>query len=232
MKAMILAAGRGERLRPLTDTCPKPLIEIGGRALIDWTIERLAAAGFRDLVVNLSWLGEQLRAALGDGRRWGVRLRYSPEPDVALETGGGIHAALPLLGDGPFAVVNGDLWTDFDFARLRQPLDSQLAHLVLVDNPAHHPRGDFTLDHGRVSTGSARRLTFSGIGVYRAQLFAGCSAGRFALAPLLVRAMHHAQVSGEHFRGRWFDTGSPRRLAAARAAVEAETRPDAIPPQP
>ena len=210
MKAMILAAGRGERMRPLTDRVPKPLLRAGGKSLIVYHIEALVAAGIRELVINHAHLGEQIEAALGDGRRWGVRIRYSPE-EAALETGGGIFRALPLLGDGPFLVVNGDIWCDYGFSV--PPLaEGLLAHLVLVDNPAHNPRGDFGLSGGRVVNGGAARFTFSGIGLYRSELFAGCESGAFPLAPLLRAACDRGQVSGEHFSGRWTDVGTPRRL--------------------
>lgn len=209
---MILAAGRGERMRPLTDAIPKPLLPAGGRCLIEHHLEALAAAGIRDVVVNHAHLGAQIEAALGDGTAYGLRIRYSPEAE-ALETGGGIFRALPLLGPGPFLVVNGDIWTDYDPGRLRIA-DTDLAHLVLVDNPPHHPAGDFVLAGGRVRPEGAPRLTFSGIGAYRPALFSGCTPGRFPLAPLLRAAMGRDAVGGEHFAGRWVDVGTPERLAA------------------
>jgi MurNAc alpha-1-phosphate uridylyltransferase len=208
---MILAAGRGERMRPLTDTTPKPLLQAGGKALIEYHLEALAAAGFDTVVINHAHLGEQLQQALGDGSRFGLRIRYSPEGE-ALETGGGIFRALPLLGDGPFAVINGDVWSDYPYARLRR-LQPERAHLVLVDNPPQHPQGDFLLQGGRVAVGEGQRLTFSGIGVYHPTLFAGCREEAFPLAPLLRRAMAEGRVSGEHYRGQWFDIGTPERLA-------------------
>ena len=211
MKAMILAAGRGERMRPLTDHTPKPLLLVAGKPLIVHHIERLARAGFRELVINHAHLGEQIEAALGDGSQWGLCIRYSAESE-ALETGGGIHKALPLLGDGPFLVLNGDVWCDIDFGGLRLAAED-LAHLVLVDNPAHHPKGDFVLDHGRVSSHGDGRLTFSGIGAYRAELFHGCEPGAFPLAPLLRRTMDAGRVSGSHHHGAWWDIGTPQRLA-------------------
>lgn len=216
MKAMILAAGRGERMRPLTDTVPKPLLRVGGRALIEHLIDRLAGAGYRDLVINHSYLGAAIESALGDGERYGVHISYSPESAGALETGGGIRRALPLLGEA-FLVVNGDLWTDYPFERLPGSPDG-LAHLVLVDNPSHHPQGDFVLAAGAVREEGEPRLTFAGIGVYRAALFAGVATERFQLAHLLRRAMAEGQVSGEHYRGRWSDVGTPRRLAELRAS--------------
>lgn len=211
MKALILAAGRGERLRPLTDHTPKPLLEAGGRPLIEHTIIGLAQAGYTDLVINLAHLGEQIQARLGDGGALGVRIAYSHEGDEALETGGGIHRALALLGDGPFLVVNGDIATDYPFERLdAQP--QGLAHLVLVANPGHHPQGDFALDRGQVLAAGEPRHTFSGIGVYRPELFAGCVPGKFPLAPLLRQAMAQSLVSGELYPGFWMDIGTLERL--------------------
>jgi len=208
---MILAAGRGERMRPLTDHTPKPLLEAGGKPLIEYHIEALARGGIRRLVINLAHLGEQIPRRLGDGGRWGVAIRYTQEPPGALETGGGIFNALDLLDD-PFLVVNGDVWCDCDFARLRCPADA-LAHLLLVDNPAHHPKGDFSLDNGRIHNRVEARLTFSGIGLYRPALFDGCAPGPFPLAPLLRKAADQGRLSGEHFRGDWMDIGTPQRLA-------------------
>ena len=214
MRAMILAAGRGERMRPLTLARPKPLLEAGGAPLIVHHLRALQAAGFADVVVNLSWLGEQIRAALGDGSRHGVRLHYSDEGPEPLETGGGICRALPLLGEGPFLVLNGDVWTDIDWSGLRDRLAlHDLAHLVLVANPPHNERGDFLLENGRVVESAGERLTFSGVGVYRAALFAGCRDGVFKLAPLLRAAARAGRVSGELHRGAWLDIGTPERLA-------------------
>ena len=211
---MILAAGRGERMRPLTDHAPKPLLPVAGQPLIAHHLQALRAAGIVDLVINTGHLGEQLPATLGDGRDWGVRIAYSPEPPEALETGGGIFQALPLLGAKPFLVVNGDVWTDYPFAGL-PTAPAGLAHLVLVDNPPHHPQGDFALeaDSGRVGEHGARRLTFSGISVLRPELFAGCAPGRFPLGPLLRRAMADGAVTGERYGGAWRDVGTPQRLA-------------------
>ena len=212
MKAMILAAGKGERLRPLTLHTPKPLVPVGGMPLIEHHVRALAGAGFRELVINHAWLGAQIEAYLGDGARFGVRIAYSAEGEP-LETGGGIHRALPLLGERPFLLVNGDIWTDYDFAALHRA-PAGLAHLVLVDNPAHHPEGDFRLQDGQaVPRGAQAGLTYSGIAVLDPGLFAGCRAGAFKLAPLLVEAMGRGQVSGEHFRGRWVDVGTHERLA-------------------
>ena len=212
MKAMILAAGRGERMRPLTDETPKPLLQAGGKTLIEHQIARLRAAGLRDLVINHAHLGERIEQALGDGRRLGVSIQYSPEGQgQALETGGGIHRALPLLGTDPFLVVNGDIWSDIDYGRLRIAA-GDLAHLVLVDNPAHHPDGDFALDGDRVRTDGPVRLTFAGVGIYRPELFADCRPGAFPLAPLLTGAMARDRCGGSHHKGQWIDIGTPERL--------------------
>ena len=209
---MILAAGRGERMRPLTDHTPKPLLEVAGKPLIVWHIERLAAAGIRDLVINHAHLGAQIEQRLGDGSAWQVRIRYSAEGEGrALETGGGIFRALPLLGEAPFLVVNADVWCDLDFA-VPWLAGDDLAHLVLVDNPAHNADGDFALAGDRVQREGRSQLTFSGIGVYRAALFSGCSPGAFPLAPLLREAMDAGRVSGMHHRGQWSDIGTPQRL--------------------
>lgn len=221
---MILAAGRGERMRPLTDRTPKPLLGVGGKPLIVWHIERLVRAGLSDIVINHAWLGEQIEAALGDGSRFGARIHYSRETS-ALETAGGIVLALPLLGAGPFLVVNGDVYTDFDFASLAaMTLNGRLAHLVLIDNPAHHPQGDFALNGGTVAEDGAARLTFSGIGLYHPALFDGLVPGaRAPLAPLLRRAMREGRVSGVHFQGRWVDVGTAERLADLDASLRRES---------
>ncbi len=219
MDALILAAGRGERLRPLTDRTPKPLLRAGPRRLIEFHLDALAAAGFERVVINHAHLGQQIVDALGDGRRYGLVIRYSPEPEGALETGGGIVNALPLIDSDPFAVVNADIWTDYPLTRLALAPHAD-AHLVLVDNPAHHPGGDFRLEHGRVrpkvAAADAAALTFSGIGVYRRALFAGLAPGRFALAPILTAAARAGRVDGEHFTGRWIDVGDPQRLRRLR----------------
>ncbi len=213
---MILAAGRGERMRPLTDHTPKPLLQAGGKPLIVWHIERLVHAGITDLVINHAHLGLQIERALGDGSRFGARIRYSDEGS-ALETAGGIAFALHLLGEQPFAVVNGDVYCDYDFAHLPQRAaaltnSDDMAHLVLVDNPEHHPNGDFGLHEARV-TGSAPKWTFSGIGLYRPELFASIPRGSKApLAPLLREQIALGKVSGEHHRGVWIDVGTPQRL--------------------
>jgi MurNAc alpha-1-phosphate uridylyltransferase len=211
LTVMILAAGRGERMRPLTDSTPKPLLPLAGRPIIVHLVEHLAAAGFTDLIVNHAHLGERIVEALGNGARYGVNITYSPEGEAGLETGGGILKALPLIGTDPFVVINGDIWTDYPFERLPHRL-AGLAHLVLVDNPQHHPAGDFILDDGQVRDDGTPRLTFSGIGVYA--LFAHCRPGKFPLAPLLRAAMRAGQVSGERYRGRWHDLGTPERLRA------------------
>lgn len=215
MKAMILAAGKGERMRPLTLHTPKPLLPVAGKALIEYHIEALAAAGITGLVINHAWLGQQVEQALGDGSRYGVSIVYSRETEP-LETGGGILRALPLLGDDPFVLVNGDIWADYDFARLPQQPDG-LAHLVLVDNPEHHGGGDFALEQGQVRSAGASMLTYSGIAVLHPRLFAGCAGGAFRLAPLLRAAMEEGLVSGEHFAGRWLDVGTVERLALAES---------------
>jgi len=227
MKALVFGAGKGERMRPLTDTTPKPLLEVRGKPLIAWHLEKLAAIGVREVVVNTSWLADRFAPALGDGSRWGLRLHYSYEGPEPLETGGGLLHALPLLGDAPFIAVNGDIWCDLDFATLpREPAGQ--AHLVLVDNPPHHPGGDFALlADGRVEAAGEARLTFAGLGVYRPSLLAawrstlGAADGadldppRFKLAPLLRAAMRAGTVTGQHHRGAWTDVGTPERLAAA-----------------
>jgi len=219
--AMILAAGRGERMRPLTDTLPKPLLPVAGKPIIEWHLEALANAGLQEVVINVSWLAEAIIAALGDGQRWGLRLHFSREGEPPLETGGGIVRALPWLGEGPFLVINGDVWTDLDLAGLMMP-EASLAHLVMVPNPPHHLHGDFYLHQGRLATGApGRRFTFSGIGLYRATLFDGCEPGRFPLAPLLIAAMDRGRVSGEVWDGEWRDIGTVDRLEALRQAAGA-----------
>ncbi len=225
MKAMILAAGRGERMRPLTDHTPKPLLKVGGRRLIEYHIDALVAAGLREIVINHAHLGSQIEALLGDGVRYGAQINYSadtPEGE-ALETGGGIFKALPLLGDAPFVVINGDIWTDYPYRHL-PTVPQGMAHLVLIDNPPHHLKGDFVLrvgTHHNMVHGtnnvydpapSEPTLTFTGIGVYRPELFAGCTPGKFQLAPLLRKAMQQHAVTGVHYTGRWMDIGTPQRL--------------------
>jgi len=218
MKAMVLAAGRGERMRPLTDHTPKPLLVAGGKPLIAWHLEALARAGIRDVIVNLSWLGAQIRAALGDGRQFGLQIQYSDEGSPALETGGGIFHALPLLGPAPFLVVNGDTFTDIDVSSLRLPAAAD-ARLVMVSNPPQHPAGDFVLDGERLVVGAGPTLTYSGIGIFSPALFAGCTEGQFPLLPLLKRAIAAGRLQGQHHTGQWLDIGSPQRLAALRVQL-------------
>jgi MurNAc alpha-1-phosphate uridylyltransferase len=210
---MLLAAGRGERLRPITDTLPKPLVAVAGKPLIAYHLEALARAEIRSVVINLSWLGEKIRAALGDGSRYGVRIAYSEEGPVPLETGGGIHRALALLGPDPFLVVNSDVWTDMDFSRILTLEEGADARLLLAPNPPHHPRGDFGLEGDFVVEREADRFTYTGIGMYRPELFAGCAPGKFPLLPLLKRAIAARRLRGEVYRGEWLDIGSPERLA-------------------
>lgn len=228
VRAMILAAGRGERMRPHTDHRPKPMLPVAGQPLIERHLERLRAAGVEDIVVNLGWLGEVIREGLGDGSAFGVRVRYSVEGWPALESGGGIHHALPLLGDAPFVVVNGDVWTDYPLARLVQravTLEPGLdAHLVLVRNPTHHPRGDFVLADGRVDNDGEGRHTFSGLSVHRPQLFTGCEPGHFPLLPLWRAAAGAGRISGELYEGLWSDVGTPERLDELQRALGATTR--------
>jgi MurNAc alpha-1-phosphate uridylyltransferase len=213
---MILAAGRGERMRPLSDHTPKPLLEVGGRPLIEMLVNRLAAAGLSRIVINLGWLGAQIRARLGDGSRFGVAIRYSVEDPEPLETAGGIFRALPLLDADAFAVVNGDICTDFPFDSLGVAPDAD-AHLILVPNPPHHPQGDFGLDGDRALPAAPLQYTFSGIAVYRPDFFAGCRDGKFPLKPLLLRSMTEGRCRAELFAGRWEDVGTPARLAALNA---------------
>ncbi len=225
-RAMIFAAGRGERMRPLTDSTPKPLLEVCGKRLIEWHLEKLGAAGITHVVINTSWLAEQFPAALGNGSRWDLRISYIDEGPIPLETGGGMLNALDLLGDDAFLLVNGDVWTDMDFSTLSQPMNSE-AHLLMVANPAHVAHGDFALEsNGYLVDSGPARLTYSGIGLYRASLFANWRATfathtsaleippRFPLAPLLRDAMRRHKASGEFSTARWFDIGTPQRLAA------------------
>lgn len=261
MLAMILAAGRGERMRPLTDSTPKPLLKVGGKPLIVWHIERLAHADITDLIINHAHLGEQIESALGDGSQFGVNIQYSNE-GTALETAGGIAFALPLLGNSPFAVINGDIWCDYDFTHLPELATAlnekeDMAHLVMVDNPLQHPDGDFCLDSGRlksthpspplsgrgqvVSTATeettrhapltrgargVRTLTFSGIGIYRPELFANIPRGsKTPLAPLLREQIVAGKASGEHHTGKWTDVGTPQRLAELDNSLLHKTTP-------
>lgn len=214
--AMILGAGRGERMRPLTDRLPKPLLPVRGKPLVEYHLERLAQAGVERIVINLAWLGNMIREALGNGSRFGVRIDYSDEAPQALETGGGVFRALPLLGDGAFLVVNGDVFSDYPFSRavLAPGRD---AHLVLVPNPPQHPTGDFGLERGLALPDAQVRYTFAGIAVYRREFFAGCTGGAFPLKPLLLRAMSAARCSAELYRGLWQDVGTAERLLALNA---------------
>ena len=223
MKVMLLAAGRGERMRPLTDEHPKPLLQVAGKPLVVWHLERLARAGFRDMVINVSWLGQQIVDALGDGSRYGVHIEWSREPWPALETGGGLFNALPLLGDAPFLLVNSDVYTDIDFASLRIAPDD-LAQLVLVPNPPHHLQGDFWLDKGRIGAEGGERLTYSGISVLRPALFAGAQPGRFPLLPWLLRALAAGRLGGQKHAGRWLDIGTPERLRELDAELASVRR--------
>ena len=211
MKAMILAAGRGERMRPLTDNTPKPLLEVGGKALIEYHLLALKKAGIHDVIINHAWLGEQIELRLGNGEQYGLRIGYSPEVPEALETAGGIIQALQWLGSDPFIVINGDIWSDYPLQQLPGSPDG-LAHLVMVDNPLHNPQGDFCLINNSLQAQGKAKLTYSGIGVYHPDLFAGLEAGKRPLAPLLKNAMDKKLVSGEHYHGRWYDIGTPERL--------------------
>ncbi|HHQ15025.1 MAG TPA: nucleotidyltransferase family protein [Chromatiales bacterium] len=212
---MVLAAGRGQRMQPLTDVLPKPLLEVGSSRLIDFPLQTLAQAGINQVVINLAWLGAQIREYVGDGSRYGLSVSFSDEGASALETGGGIFHALPLLGDAPFWVLNADVYSEYPL-RARTLSDGMLAHLVLVPNPAHHPGGDFTLSGDRVGLGSGPRYTYSGWAVLSPALFEGCTAGKFPLAPLLVAAIEQGWVSGELFEGYWMDVGTPKRLERLR----------------
>ena len=216
--AMILAAGRGERMRPLTDSVPKPLLEVRGKALIEYHLERLALAGISQVVVNLDWLGSMIRDRLGHGSRYGVRIAYSEESPRALETAGGIFRALPLLGPRAFLVLNGDVFTDYPVGRVSIAPDHD-AHLVLVPNPVQHPRGDFGFEQGMAVPSAPVQYTFSGIALYRPQFFADCVAGAFPLKPLLLRSMAARRCSAELYHGLWEDVGTPERLAALNASA-------------
>ena len=212
MKAMILAAGRGERMRPLTDTLPKPLLQAGGKPLITRHIEALARAGVSEIVINTGWQGDKLPAALGDGARFGVQIHYSVEGWPALETAGGILNALPLLGDAPFVLVNGDVYCDIDFAGLQLQAED-LGQLLLVDNPSHNPQGDFALNNGRIQLDGANKLTYAGIAVLHPALFAGLTPGSRPLREILQQAIAAQRLGGQHHPGQWFDIGTPQRLA-------------------
>lgn len=222
MRAMILAAGRGERMRPLTDTVPKPLLSAGGKPLIEYHLAALRSAGITDIVINLAWRGAMIRDALGEGARFGTRLQYSDEGDAALETGGGVFKALPLLGPEPFLVVSADVWTDYPLAGCIDRLaGADVAHFVLVPNPDFHERGDFGLSDGRVTDAAGPRCTYANIGIFRPEFFAGCQGGRFALAPLMFEWIRKGRVSGELYSGRWRNVGTPAQLAALDAELTA-----------
>lgn len=211
--AMILAAGRGTRMRELTDHCPKPLLEVAGKSLIEYHIQALAKAGIQHIVINTAYLGHMLEAALGNGSRWGVNIQYSHEQELGLETAGGIINALPLLGEEPFIVVNGDVWSDYDFAQLKLG-DEYLAKLVLVNNPEHNPKGDFAIDADKLlSLAASPRYTFSGISIYRPRFFAGLPCGFLALREPLQQGIQNNSISAEHYAGDWQDIGTPERLA-------------------
>jgi len=225
---MILAAGRGERLRPLTDHTPKPLLPAGGKPLIVWHLERLAAAGFHDIIINHAHLGEQIEQVLGNGAKWGLAIRYSPEPPGALETAGGIAQALPLLGDAPFLVVNGDVYCPIDFARLSaRPVAPGHAHLIMVANPAHHAGGDFSLDGNRVVHAQGEQtLTYAGIGIFTPAFFHAVPPGQpLKLRPLLDAAIAAGTLTGERYTGQWVDVGTPERLAELDTGLRQQMEP-------
>ncbi len=208
MKAMILAAGRGKRMQPFTDTLPKPLLLVGDKPLLAYHLLALAKIGIQEVVINLSHLADRVQQNIGDGSDYNLRIHYSVE-QPALETGGGILQALPLLGPDPFLVVSGDIWTDFPFQNLPQQLTDKLAHLVLVDNPSYHPHGDFVLENGYLSAEGPKKLTFANIGIYHPDLFKNCQPGAFPLGKLLRAAIHEGKISGEHYRGDWVNVGTP-----------------------
>lgn len=229
---MILAAGRGERMRPLTDVLPKPLLKVGGITLIEYQLKNLARAGFVDIVINHAYLGAMIENALGTGERYGVNIHYSPERAI-LETAGGIAHAMPLLtdqsGNRPFLAVNADIYCEMEYVSLLPVMNAmqaeriQLAHLVLVDNPPHHATGDFALQQNKISLAGNNRLTFSGIGIYQPQLFSAIEPGlAIKLAPLLRQAIEEGKVSGEYFSGQWIDVGTPQRLEALDAQLKSQ----------
>lgn len=217
MRAMILAAGRGERMRPLTDHCPKPLLKVAGKPLLVFHVEKLVAIGVTDIVINHAWLGQQIVEQIKDGREYGANIVYSAEPEGALETAGGIINALPLIGDEPFIAVNGDIWTDYDFARLPEDIGQSLAHLVLVDNPEHNPEGDFAICGGKIDDNAQPKFTYSGIAVYRPDLFAREQPGRAPLPPVWRKYMADGLIAGEKYDGLWTDVGTEQRLEQLRS---------------
>ena len=212
MKAMILAAGRGERLRPLTDSTPKPLLKVGDKSLIEYHLYKLAQAGIKEVIINTAWLGEQIQQTLGNGEKYNLNIHYSDEGDQALETAGGIIKALPLLGDEPFLIINGDIFTDYDFKQLVNLKLNGEAHLVMVENPDHNHQGDFALDNGWLKNSGEQLYTYSGIGIYTKQFFAGYPEGITALAPILKEKIAQQKVSGELFKYAWTDVGTKERL--------------------
>ena len=209
---MILAAGRGERMRPLTDVTPKPLLQAGSHRLIEYHLFNLAQAGFTDVIINVAWLGQQIINELGNGEKYNLNISYSNEGDHALETGGGIYNALPLLGEEPFLVINGDVWTDYPFEKLRSYKLKDKAHLVLINNPAHNLTGDFAINNGRMLNDEKDRYTFSGIGIYSKDFFTTSSDGKYPLAPMIRKYIDSNEISGEVYEGRWIDIGTPQRL--------------------
>ncbi|GGA67800.1 mannose-1-phosphate guanylyltransferase [Neiella marina] len=220
--AMILAAGRGERMRPLTDTMPKPMLSVGGKPLIIWHLEKLAASGVERVVINLAHLSDKIEQGLGNGEQFGVTIVYSHEQQGALETAGGIVQALPHIGDNPFWLVNGDVWTDWSFSGHHELQSGELAKLVLVNNPEHNPDGDFAIDNQGYLSAKQQfsRFTYSGIGLYSPELFAACQPGKAPLAPLLKAQLDRQTIAAEHFRGQWCDVGTPQRLAALNQQME------------
>ena len=221
MKAMILAAGLGTRMQPLTNHLPKPLLAVGGKPLIVWHLERLKRNGFQDIVINIAWLGHKVPEMLGNGDQFGLSIEYSDEQDeLALETAGGIIKALPILGADPFLVINGDIWCDYEYMPASPLLGNDLAHLVLVDNPTHNPNGDFLLKSGRVHGSGCPQLTFAGIAYYHPDFFKQQTYGKQALPPIMRDAMESGLVSGEHHIGEWQDIGTPERLKELDRSIQ------------
>ncbi|HAS15322.1 MAG TPA: mannose-1-phosphate guanylyltransferase [Idiomarina abyssalis] len=221
MRAMILAAGRGSRMRPLTDNQPKPLLPIAGKPLLAYHLEKLAQAGVNEVVINHAWHGEQIENFVGDGSRWGLQVSFSAEPEGGLETAGGIIKALPLLGDEPFWVINGDIWTDWDYRDLPTQLEKeQLAHLIMVKNPAHHPEGDFALENGLLVNDGSERKTFSGIGLYRKELLEPYPQGKQPLKTFFDRAINQSRLAASYWDGHWTDVGTPERLHQLNQQLE------------